>query len=85
MFFVLYRFEIDMPKSLPKIEKDQIRFYILMRYKLGEKVTQIHGDLTRVIGEEAPSFETVCQWIRSFVDSRLSLKMRHDVEDFEFL
>ena len=74
-----------MPESLPKIEKDQIRFYIWMRYKLGEKAIQIHGDLNRVIGEEAPSFETVCRGIRSFADSRLSLKMRHDVEDFEFL
>ena len=70
--FVLYRFEVDMSESLPKIEKDQIRFYIWMRYKLGE--TQIHGDLNRVIGEEAPSFETVCRRIRSFADLRLSFE-----------
>ena len=33
-----------------------------------------YGDLNRVIGEEVPSFETVCRWIRSFADSRLSFE-----------
>ena len=72
--FVLYRFEVDMSESLTKIKKDQIRFSIWMRYKLGEKATQIHGDLNRIIGEEALSFEIVCRWIRSFADSRLSFE-----------
>ena len=41
------------------MEKVNIRFYILMRVKLGFDSTSIHADFISVLGNHAPSYSTV--------------------------
>lgn len=54
--------------------KENFRFYILTRMKLGLKAKQIHGELADVYADKSPSFDTVARWIRHFSDGRESLE-----------
>ena len=44
------------------MEKENIRFYILMRYKLGFDPTSIHADFVSVYGDQAHHYSTVTMW-----------------------
>ena len=57
--------------------KENFRFYIFTRMKLGMKATEIHGELKSVYGDSSPSFDTVARWIRYFAEGRDSVE---DVE-----
>jgi len=54
--------------------KENIRFYIFTRMKLGFKAKQIHEELVSVYGDSCPSFDTVARWIRHFSAGRESLE-----------
>ena len=54
--------------------KDNFRFYIFTRMKLGLKAKEIHRELADVFPESAPSFDAVARWIRHFNDGRDSLE-----------
>lgn len=57
--------------------KENFRFYIFTRMKLGYKAKDIHSELSKVFGDASPSFDTVARWIRQFADGRESVE---DVE-----
>ena len=54
--------------------KENIRFYIFTRWKLGVKAMEIHQELDFVFSESSPSFDTVARWIRHFADGRDSVE-----------
>lgn len=53
-------------KMHEKIEKENIRFYIFTRYKLGISAASISKELDMVWGLAAPSDTMVRNWIRNF-------------------
>ena len=46
--------------------KENIRFYIWARLKLGDTPTAIHNQLQMLCGSECPSFSTVTRWFKDF-------------------
>ena len=64
---------ISRPPLIMEVGKSELRFYIYMRFKLGESATQIHNDLCTVITSEAPSYRTVADWMQKFRDGREEL------------
>ena len=61
------------------MNKENCRFYIFTRFKLGFDAKSIHADFVSVFGEEALSYETVARWIRLFKDGRQSFEDEHRV------
>ena len=59
------------------MEKVNIRFYILMRVKLGFDATSIHADFISVLGDHASSYSTVARLVARFKEGR------EDLEDDE--
>lgn len=55
-------------------EKENFRFYILTRYKLGITATQITKELDTAWGVVAPSIRTVRTWLLKFKSNDTSLK-----------
>ena len=54
--------------------KENFRFYIFTRMKLGYKAKEIHEELNKVFGDVSPSFDTVAWWIRYFDEGGESVK-----------
>ncbi|GFR96515.1 transposase [Elysia marginata] len=46
--------------------KENMRFYIFMRCKLGESAKLVHETLRTVCGDCACSYQTVCRWVEEF-------------------
>lgn len=61
-------------KNPKKMEKQHIRFYIFVRFKLGFNPTSIHADLVEVFGDQAPSYATVTRWVVKFSEGRDDLE-----------
>ena len=53
--------------------KHEIRSYIKIRSKLGEKPMKIHETLQTVYGDDAPRYPTVCKWAARFRVGRDSI------------
>ncbi|GFS14439.1 transposase [Elysia marginata] len=53
--------------------KENMRFYIFMRCKLGEPAKLIHETLQTVCGECACFYQTVCSWVKEFNEGKKSL------------
>ncbi|GFR79423.1 transposase [Elysia marginata] len=53
--------------------KENMRFYIFMRCKLGESAKLIHETLQTVCGDCACSYQTVCRWVKEFNEGKESL------------
>jgi hypothetical protein len=56
------------------MEKSTYRAYILVRYKMGKSVKEIHDDLILAFPDDAPSLMTVWRWVDRF---------KHGYEDLE--
>ncbi len=56
------------------MEKEQIRFYILTRFKLGINATDIHQELCAAWGESCVSYRSVANWIHEFRQGRDSVE-----------
>ena len=52
------------------MEKENIRFYIFMRFKLGKDAKSIHEDFVSVFAETAPAYSTVARWVKLFKDGK---------------
>lgn len=52
------------------MNKENYRFYIFMRFKLGFDAKSIHADFVSIFGDNAISYDTVARWIRHFKDGR---------------
>lgn len=57
-------------ESKMEFTKENMRFYIFMRGKLGESPKLIHETLQAVCGDQACSYQTVCRWVKEFADGR---------------
>lgn len=51
--------------------REDIRFYIYTRYKLGIRARPVHEELTQVYSDRGPSFRTVARWIQHFAGDRV--------------
>ena len=56
------------------LKKENIRFYIFTRYKLGINAATISKELDMVWGLAAPSDTMVRNWVRNFKDGEQSFK-----------
>ena len=56
------------------MEKENIRFYIQMRFMLGSDARSIHNDFVAVLTDNAPGYSTVARWIQHFKQGRENLK-----------
>ncbi|GFR94474.1 transposase [Elysia marginata] len=52
--------------------KENMRFCIFMRCKLGESAKLIHETLQTVCGDCACSYQTVCHWVKEFNEGKES-------------
>ncbi|GFR91948.1 transposase [Elysia marginata] len=53
--------------------KENMRFYIFIRCKLGESAKLIHETLQTVCGDCACSDQTVCRWVEEFIEGKESI------------
>ena len=62
--------------SLKNMEgtKEQYRFYIFTRLKLGDKPKKIHDDLQAVYGANCVPYSTMYKWIQAFQAEESSIK-----------
>ena len=63
-------------KKFKKMENLNIRYYIQMRVKLGCDAISIHKDFKIVKGDQAPSYSTICKWVKYFKAGGENLKDR---------
>ncbi|GFS17167.1 transposase [Elysia marginata] len=56
--------------------KENMRFYIFMRCKLGESAKLIHETLLTVCGDCACSYQTICRRVKEFSEGKESLSDR---------
>lgn len=52
------------------MEKEHIRYYIMIRSKLGINPTTIHEELALALEDSAPSYVTVTRWVNEFKQGR---------------
>ncbi|GFR95059.1 transposase [Elysia marginata] len=52
--------------------KENMRFYIFMRCKLGESAKLIHETLQTVCGDCACFYQNVCRWAKEINDGKVS-------------
>ena len=55
-------------------EKENLRFYIFTRMKLGDSPMKIHQELEFVYGTSSCSYNTVCRWVRRFQSGKKDLR-----------
>ncbi|GFS25767.1 transposase [Elysia marginata] len=55
--------------------KENMRFYIFIRCKLGESAKLIHETLQTVCGDCACSYQTVCHWVKEFNEGKESISV----------
>ena len=68
----------DFTKRVTEIkepEKENLRFYIFKRLKLGDSPMKIHQELESVSGTSSCSYDTVCRWIRRFQSAIKDLRV----------
>ncbi|GFS16469.1 transposase [Elysia marginata] len=53
--------------------KENMRFYIFMRCKLGKSAKLIHGTLQAVCADWACSYQTVYRWVKEYNEGKESL------------
>ncbi len=58
------------------MEKEHIRFYVFIRFKLGINATDIHRELCDAWGESYVSYRCVAKWIHEFMRTESRLKMQ---------
>lgn len=56
------------------MEKENLRFYVKVRYLLGKTATDIHEELSVALGDQAPSYAFVVKWIGFFKGGREDVK-----------
>lgn len=56
------------------MEKEHVRYYIMIRSKLGIKPVTIHEELVLALGDTAPSYTTVTRWASEFKQGRVEVK-----------
>jgi histone-lysine N-methyltransferase SETMAR len=61
-------------KKYKKMENENLRFYIQLRFKLGIDATRIHNDFKSTLGDKAPSYSFVTKWIHFFKEGRENLE-----------
>ena len=66
-------------KKYKKMENENLRFYIQLRFKLGIDATRIHNDFKSTLGDKAPSYSFVTKWIRLFIEGRENLEVEHSI------
>lgn len=54
-------------------QKTVYRNYILIRTKLGVSAKDIHTELVRIHGDDAPDYSTVTRWRKAFLEGRESI------------
>ena len=73
--FLVYKpFEVDVSVIFFNMEKLKNRAVIEYLFKKGLAGQEIHNDMVNVLGESAPSYATVKNWVAEFKRGRTSLE-----------